>query len=547
MARLSGAEAIVESLIKQGVDTVFALPGGQLDHLFDAIYERQDKIRLIHSRHEQGVAYMAYGYTRSTGKVGVFGVVPGPGVLNASGALCTAWGNYAPVLCISGQIPSTAIGKQYGDLHEINDQLGMLDHIAKWTERIEHPVFAPEKINHAFKELKNGAPRPVVLEMAMDIMGLKAEVKVPPADSKSIAPTIDKDQIDSAVKMLKKAKRPMIVIGSGALGAGKPLLKLAEQIQAPVMACRGGKGVVSSDHYLSANFPMGHELWGKADVVLAIGTRLHWPLVMWGNDDDLSIIRVDIDAEQVSRICEPELGIVGDAKKVSAAIATQLSKDKYQAKSRQRELESLATSMDKKIRAKVGPQMAYLDVIREELPRNGIFVDEVTQVGFTSWYGFPVYKPRQHISAGYMGTLGFGYATALGVQAGNMNKKVIQISGDGGIMFTIQELATAVQYRLPLVTIIFNDNRYTNVQRQQKEWFDGHVICSDLHNPDFVAMAKSFGAAGFAAYDPESMRVAIKKAFNEKGPSIIEVSVKEFFPAPWPFLMMPQNRKNLCT
>ncbi len=209
-------------------------------------------------------------------------------------------------------------------------------------------------------------------------------------------------------------------------------------------------------------------------------------------------------------------------------------------------LSALKAEVDNMLREKVGPQMAYLDVIRDELPRDGIFVDEVTQVGFVSWYGFPVYQPRQHITAGYQGTLGYGYATALGVMAGNMDKRVIQISGDGGIMFTIQELSTAVQYQLPLVTIIFNDNRYTNVQRQQQEWFDGRVICSDLHNPDFVKLAESFGAAGFHAHDPESLRCAIRYAFEESGPSIIEVKVDEFFPAPWPFLMMPQNRRELC-
>jgi len=312
------------------------------------------------------------------------------------------------------------------------------------------------------------------------------------------------------------------------------------------MACRSGKGIVSSEHYLSANFPMGHRLWGEADAVLAIGTRLNWPLTMWGKDDDLKIVRVDIDPTQLRRICDPEVGIVGDSATVLKAISASLSKQSHQASSREDELITLKHQVNKEIREKVGPQMAYLDVIREELPEDGIFVDEVTQVGFVSWYGFPVYKPRQHISAGYQGTLGYGYATALGVMAGNMDKRVIQVSGDGGFMFTVQELATAVQYQLPLITIIFNDHRFTNVQRQQKEWFDGRVICSDLHNPDFVKMAESFGAAGFSANDPESLRAAIQEAYKEKGPSIIEVEINDFFPAPWPFLMMPQNRKQVC-
>ncbi len=542
MTKMTGAEAIIKSLKQNDVDTVFGLPGGQLDFLFDAMYKEGDDITLIHTRHEQGAAYMAYGYAKSTGKVGTYAIVPGPGLLNSSGALCTAWGNYSPVLCISGQIPSTGIGKGYGDLHEINDQMGMISHITKWQSSIDHPAQAPDVVQEAFKQLTTGCPQPVEIEMPMDIMAQQTEVELLPAVEYP-KPVIDGDLIEQAIEMLSKAKKPMIVIGSGALEAGEELLKLAEKFQAPVMACRSGKGVVSSEHYLSANFPMGHKLWGETDAVLAIGTRLHWPLVMWGKDDDLKLIRVDIDPTQIQRICTPELGIVGDANTVLTALNKEAQAKGVESESRESELTALKNDVDAQIREKVGPQMDYLDVIREELPRDGIFVDEVTQCGFVSWYGFPVYEPRQHISAGYQGTLGYGYATALGVMAGNMDKKVIQISGDGGFMFTVQELATAVQYQLPLVSIIFNDNRFTNVQRQQKEWFDGRVICSDLHNPDFVKMAESFGAAGFSAQDPESLRVAIQAAFKEKGPSIIEVTVDEFFPAPWPFLMMPQNRK----
>lgn len=545
MTKMTGAVAITKSLKNNGVDTIFGLPGGQLDHLFDAIYHEGDDIRLIHSRHEQGVAYMAYGYAKSTGKVGVYTVVPGPGLLNSTGALCTAWGNYSPVLCIAGQIASTGIGKGYGDLHEIDDQLGMISNITKWQSPISYPSDAPEVIAESFKQLTTGCPQPVAIEMPMDIMGLETEVGLLPAVTHEKKP-VDRDLIEAAINILKHAKKPMIVVGSGALECSELVLEVAERIQAPVMACRSGKGIVSSEHYLSANFPMGHRLWGEADAVLAIGTRLHWPLVMWGTDDEQKIIRVDIDAKQIARINQPEIGIVGDSGSVLEVMKELIHQDNHQAISREAELSTLKSAVDVEIREKVGPQMGYLDVIREELPRDGIFVDEVTQTGFVSWYGFPVYKPRQHISAGYQGTLGYGYATALGVMAGNMDKKVIQISGDGGFMFNVQEISTAVQYKLPLVTIIFNDSRFTNVQRQQKEWFDGRVICSDLHNPDFVKLAESFGAAGYLATDPESMRIAIRKAFAQDGPAIIEVKLNEFFPAPWPFLMMPQNRKEIC-
>ena len=546
MTLMTGAEAIIKSLRVNGVDTVFGLPGGQLDFLFDAMYREGEDIRLIHSRHEQGCAYMAYGYARSTGKVGTYCVVPGPGLLNSSGALCTAWANYSPVLCISGQIPSTAIGKGYGDLHEIDDQLGMIRHITKWAARIDHPSLAPDTMREAFRQLATGSPRPVEVEMPMDIMGLQAKVELLPAVNAYPLPPLDAGLIDAAVALLRTAKKPLIYVGSGAMHAAAEVLRVAEMLQAPVVSFRAGKGIVSDEHYLSANFPMGHQLWGEADTVLAVGTRLHWPLVMWGKDEDLKLIRVDIDPVQLERICRPELGIVGDSAAVLAAIGAGLASAGHQALPRKAELVALRKDVEAQLRAKVGPQMAYLDVIREELPRDGIFVDEVTQVGFVSWYGFPVYKPRQHISAGYQGTLGYGYATALGVMAGNMDRKVVQVSGDGGIMFNIQELCTAVQYQLPLVTIIFNDNRYTNVQRQQKEWFDGRVICSDLHNPDFVKLAESFGAEGFLASDPETLRIALRKAFAERRPAIIEVRLTEFFPPPWPFLMMPQNRKWVC-
>jgi acetolactate synthase-1/2/3 large subunit len=547
MTQLTGAEAIIKSLRLNNVDTIFALPGGQLDHLFDAIYKEDDGLRLITSRHEQGVAYMAYGYAKSTGRIGAYAVVPGPGLLNSTAALCTAWANNARVLCISGQLPLAFIDKGYGDLHEIDDQLGLIRHLTKWAERINHPTDAPGIVNEACRQLYTGRPRPVEIEMPMDVMGQKVAVDLVEGGPYIEIPPVDSDLVAAAADVLGKAKRPMIVVGSGAQDACEEVLAVAETLQAPVMAKRNGKGVVASDHYLSANLPMGHRLWAEADAVLAIGTRLRMPLCMWGKDDDLKLVRIDIDPVEVGRICAPEVGITGDAATTLSALLPALDKTNLSRPSRKEELTELKAAVDKDIRETIAPQMAYLDAIREVLPDEGIFVDEVTQVGFASWYGFPVSRPRQHITAGYQGTLGFGFATALGVVAAHRDKKVIQISGDGGFMFNVQELASAVQYRLPVTTVIFNDKRFTNVQRQQKEWFGGRVIASDLHNPDFVKLAESFGAMGIRVAGPAGLKDAIEKAFGQDGPAIIEVTVDEFFPAPWKFIMMPQTRKQVCT
>jgi acetolactate synthase-1/2/3 large subunit len=546
MPKMTGAEAIIKSLRQYGVDTIFALPGGQLDHLFDAMYKEGDDLQLVHSRHEQGVAYMAYGYAKSTGKVGVYAVVPGPGLLNSSAALCTAWGNNAQVLCISGQIPSHAIGKGFGDLHEINDQLGMIRHITKWAERIEHPVYTPGIIDEAMRQLHTGRPRPVEVEMAMDLMGTEAEVRLPTPPTAYEKPVVDMELLDKAAKILGKALRPLIVVGSGALDAGDEVLAVAEALQAPVLSKRSGKGILSAKHYLHANSPMGHALWAETDAVLVVGSRIKEQLMMWGRDDDMNIIRIEIDPVEMTRIDIPDAGIVGEAVTTLKALQPLLDKHNASRASRKDEMLALKERVYGEIRAHATPQMAYLDVIRDVLPDDGIFVDEVTQVGFVSWYGFETYQPRQHITAGEMGTLGFGFPTALGVVVGNPGKKVVQISGDGGFMFNVQELSIAAQYNIPLVSIIFNDNKFTNVQRQQDEWFDGRRICSDLHNPDFAKLAELYGITGYHADSPESLRTKLEEAFKKEGPVIIEVSVTERMPSPWKFIIMQQQRGRLC-
>ena len=538
---MNGAEAIVKSLQQYGVDSVFGLPGGQLDHLFDAIYKTDGKLKLIHSRHEQGAAYMAYGYARSTGRVGTYIVVPGPGLLNTTAALCTAYACNTPVLCLTGQIPSAGIGTGRGYLHEIPDQLGLIQKLTKWAARIEHPTQAPDRVREAFKQLQTGRPRPVELEMAMDVMGQQGEVALlPPESHVGLAP--DSEQIEQAAKQLGVAKRPMIVVGSGAQNASPEVLRLAEILQAPVTFFRSGKGVIDDRHYLSQSFPAGHRLWADADVVLAIGTRLKYQQMYWGLDQNLKIVRIDIDPTEINRISTPEIGIVADARIALQALLSALDRHNSPRTSRKQELTNLKAEFQATFEEKIAPQMGYLRVIREELPEDGFFVDEVTQVGFASWYAFPTYHPRHFISAGYQGTLGYGYATALGVQAAHPDKKVVAIAGDGGFLFNVQELATAVQYGLGVVVIVFNDNKFGNVQRQQKEWFGGRVIASDLHNPDFVQLAESFGLTGYRVRTPDELRPVLRGALANSGPALIEVVLTEDMPTPWPFILTPRAR-----
>jgi acetolactate synthase-1/2/3 large subunit len=374
------------------------------------------------------------------------------------------------VLAVSGQVHLDGIDSGYGHLHEIPDQLGLIRHLTKWAERINTPADTPALMRRAFEELGSGRPRPVEIEMPMDVMGQTADVE--PAQKVRLPepPSVDDDLIKEAAKILLGAKRPLIVVGSGALDAGPELLAVAERLQAPVMAKRKGKGIIAGDHYLSQDLPAGHELWGDADAVLAVGTRLKMPLTMWGHDEDLKLIRVEIDPDEISRITKPDVGLLGDARTILSALRDDLESSGDKKPSRKDELESLKNKFDKLIRDEVAPQMAYLDVIRQAIPRDGYFIDEVTQVGFASWFGFPAYEPRHYVTAAQQGTLGFGFATTLGVAAAHPEKVVVQVSGDGGFMFTVQELCTAVHHKLNFVTILFNDNTFANVQRQQDEW-----------------------------------------------------------------------------
>lgn len=541
MARLSGADAILQSLIANDVDTIFGLPGGQLDHFFDAMYKSSDKVKLIGTRHEQGAAYMAFGYARSTGKVGTYTVVPGPGVLNSTAALCSAYATDTPVLCITGQIPSASIGKGYGELHELPDQLATMKSLTKYAERIDHPNEAPTIVDKAFQALKSGRPRPVSLEMPMDIMANEASVDLLPKYQTPVF-EVDADAIAKAAKEISAAKRPLIIVGGGAISAASEVLELAEMLQAPVSSFRSGRGIVSDEHYLGVNLPAGYKLWGETDLVIGIGTRLQLQQQYWGVDDDMKIIRIDIDPEEIGRINPATVGIVSDAKPALQELIDKLQTSLGKRASREEELNSLKAEIRLQTEA-VQPQMSYLDVIRQELPRDGIFCDEITQVGYTSWYGFPVYKPRQLITCGYQGTLGYGYATALGVKVAHPDKPVVSITGDGGFLFTATELATAVQYGIGLVTIIFNNNKFLNVQRQQNEWFGGRKIASDLHNPDFVKFAESFGAAAYRTNSPEGLRELIKKGLaNTTGPTIIEVAIDKDMASPWKHIITPPNR-----
>ena len=535
------AELVVETLIRNGIENLYCLPGVQNDDFFDALYDKQNRLKPVTARHEQGAAYMALGAALATGRPQAFAVVPGPGFLNASAALATAYATNAPVLALAGQIPLRAIGKGFGMLHELPDQLGIMAGLTKQAATITGGENAHALLQSAIAAMQSGRRRPVGVEVPVNVW--KSPVEGAPADLAAPvdpAPEIDADRMEAAVRLLERAERPLIVVGSGALDSSEDVARLAEMLSAPVIAYRTGRGVVSSEHELSAGAPVGHALWPACDVVLGIGTRLNQQM-LWGADDALKIVHIDIDAEELGRVREPDVAIHADVREALPLLIGALEGREAKRGAWRDRIAAEKARFAKAYRDRLGPQMAWLGAIRAELPRDGLFFDELTQVGYVARLAFPSYRPRTHLTSAYQGTLGWGIPSALGAAHARPDAPVVAIAGDGGALFGIGELATAVHYGIPLTAIVFNDNAYGNVKRFQIENYDNRPIASDLTSPDFVRLAESFGARGMRAETPDELRLRLRESFRSGGPTVIEVPVGDF-PSPWDFLMLPKVR-----
>ncbi|MFI5033545.1 MAG: thiamine pyrophosphate-dependent enzyme, partial [Reyranellales bacterium] len=535
MQTLTTAQAVVSMLELNGIDTLFCLPGVQNDSFFDALYDRTNAVRPIHTRHEQACAYMALGYAMASGKPSAYVVVPGPGFLNTTAALSTAYAANAPVLALTGQIQQSMIGRNVGLLHELPDQLSIMRGLTKWADRINAPNEAPGLVNEAFRRLLSGRRRPVALECAMDTWGRKAPVVLPTAGAQADPCPVDEDAVERAAKLLGSAKRPMIAVGGGAPGAGEFVAAIAEMLDAPVMTGKMGQGVIDGRHRLSVTSPAGYRFWSEADVVLVVGTRLQAPLMGWGVDDDLKIIRIDIDGEEIDRQRKPEIGIVGDATATLKALANRIAAHNTKRNGRADAVAEIKAQVTKKVHDLLAPQLTYLVEVRKALPDDGILVDELTQMGYAARFAYPTYKPRTFLSPGYQGTLGWGYATALGAKVAKPDTPVLSINGDGGFMFTAMEMATAAQNNIGTVAVVFSDGAYGNVKRIQQQSFKGRTIASDLHNPDFVKLGDAFGIAAERVKSPAELGAAITRGFSRGGPTLIDCPVG-VLPDPWPLV-----------
>lgn len=533
----TGGQVLVDRLIRHGIEDLFLIPGIQLDWAVDALRQRPDEISLFIPRHEQTTTYMADGYYRATGRTGAAMVVPGPGALNAGAGLSTAYASNSKVLFVTGQIHSTGLGKGLGLLHEIKDQTGFVKGLTKWSHLAGSPEDIAPSVDAAFARLEAGRPRPVGLEIPHDFLSSKVEGE-PRAVTQDAPPaeTPDARLYDQAAALLDAARLPVIYAGGGVLSADAdgPLRELAEKLGAPVVMSDNGRGAISDAHPLGMNALAGRAVFQHADVVLVVGSRFidaltptpSWPA------GTIRYIYINIDADDLTAPRTAEVAIRADAAQGLRELGARVKKRTALSNEDARRVKDWASAQIEQVE----PQASYVRALRDAMPEDGIFVNELTQVGYLARIAFPVFAPRTYIGPGYQGTLGYGFPVALGAAVGGRGKRVVSITGDGGFGWNMQELATARRYRLPVTLVVFNDGHYGNVRAIQKREF-GAEVAVELTNPDFRLLASAFGVPYVQADSPEALFGAVRAANDEPGPVLVEVKLG-VVPSPWHLLRL---------
>ena len=557
MAEMSGGEALARSLAGEGVEVVFGIPGIQIYGIVAALRD-EPGIRMISTRHEQATTYMADGYARASGQPGVALVVPGAGLYNAASGLTNAYSRSTPVLIIAGQIPRAAIGKNMGAVHEVENQPDIVRPVTKWRRQASRPREVPDAVFEAFRQMRTGRPRPVLLEMPPDAGVEREEVLLrKPARVTRIVPS--PEDLREAAQVIAQSELPLIYAGGGVArsDAEEALVKLAEATNIPVVTSSGGKGVIPDSHplsYGSCFSPRGdrqemnqlYEVMQSADVVIGIGARFSL-----GNPagESSTLVNINIDDTELTRHQANTIPLHGDARATIDALLPLLvaagAGDRVSPAEAVSAARSLITYYDIRLKE---PQYPVLEAMQNGIPDDAFIVWDVTQFGYYARTHWRVNHAKTYIDSGYSFNLGYGFPTALGVKVAKPDRPVICMAGDGGFMFNSSELSTAVQYGINVVTIVFRNDSYGNVARDLDDAFGG-TYGTDLHNPDFVAFAESFGAVGLRANDLLELETLIPQALERQAPVIIEVPFGEmpiprapqfapFYRLPW---TMPQE------
>ncbi len=525
---LTGGEWVVDALQAEGVRCVFGIPGIHNLPIYDALL-RQSEIVHVLARHEQGAAFMADGYARSSGRPGVVVVTTGPGATNTLTPLAESYSSSIPVLVLMSDIPSALIGTEVGALHELPNQIDCFKPVCRWAETIRDGAALPGAVQGAFHLFRTGRPGPIALSIPTDLLAAKIDANLTPPGS-GRRPPCDVRLIEEAARRLAQARRPLIISGGGVIAseASAELQALARRLRAPVITTVMGRGVLPETDPLwlgvLPNKRATQAALEAADVVLAVGCRFAHRstkglLLNLSFSANQQLIHLDLDPTVIGRLFSPTLGIVGDARDGLGGLVSALGSAPAHSEwdwhwiEAQREARSprYTPEIDRLIR-----------ILRDALPPDGVVTNDQTGINYWMEWHFPVLRPRTFLYPVGSATLGYAVPAAIGAKVAHPDRPVLAVVGDGGFLFSVNELATAVKYRLAVVVLVLNDERYGAIKWLQEKLYGrwGEV---DLTNPDFPALARAFGAQGRRVATLDELPQALSKAFSESGPTLIEL------------------------
>ena len=527
MARMTGGRAVARALRAEGVEVVFGIVGTHNVQIFDGLYDEPD-LRVVTTRHEQGAGFMADGYARATGRIAACVVVPGPGLTNAMTAIGQAYSDSVPLLAITGQNPTDRLDRALEDFHELRDSVRIAGAVTASAARVTDAAGIPAAVHEAVRVMRSRRPRPTFLEVPMDVLAGEAEVEMlQPAEDFPRA-SGSPEAVARAATLLKSARRPIVIAGGGVISAegGAALRGVAERLGAPVITTCHGKGAIPDDHPLALGDGWGRlkffdELFAEADACLAVGTRFDVVTdYRQGAGLPDPLVHVDIDPAVINQLRPSSVGIVGDARLVLERLADELGGTP--AATSWCDVAAVRAQKRAQIEELAGPVLGMLDALRAAIPRDAIVVDDLCLPGYWAVPALEVYEPRTFLHPGTYGTLGFALPAAIGAQLGRPDRWAVSLSGDGGFLYTSQELATAVQQGLNLIAIVFNDNAYGALRLFQDRHYKGRQIGVELRNPDFGLLGQAYGAHGVKLRDHEELGPAVADAIARGGPTVIE-------------------------
>jgi acetolactate synthase-1/2/3 large subunit len=540
--RVSGSEAVIKSLLEEGVDTIFGYPGGAIMPIYDALYDYDQQVTHYLTRHEQGAIHAAEGYAKVTGKVGVCFATSGPGATNLITGLADALIDSIPLVCITGQVASPLLGT---DAFQESDVVGISMPVTKWNYQVTHAEEIPEAIAKAFHIALTGRPGPVLLDISKDAQFAQFDFEYKKCTKiRSYLPEypVDPFQVKAAADIINEAKKPIVLFGHGVvLGHAEDELKeLIEKTGIPAAWTLLGLSALPSDHPLNVGMLGMHGNYGpniktnEADVVIAIGMRFDDRVTgkVAAYARQAKIIHFEIDPAEINKIIHADAPVLGNAKKSLRMLIDNVNPNSHQEWVNEfRACDKI--EYEKVIAHDIYPKKVGLtmgEVVRiasEKTNNNAILVTDVGQQQMIASRYFKFNQSRSNVTSGGLGTMGYGVPAAMGAKIGRPDRVVFAMVGDGGFQMTIQELGTISQYDIGVKIIVLNNNFLGMVRQWQQLFFEKRYSFTEMKNPDFVGIAKAYGLASQKVTSRDQLEVAVQEMLDHEGPYVLEVVVEQ--------------------